>query len=210
MFVVSQTFFPICAQTIWHMETTNPTSCLKESYRTWGYMYMCCQALKDTLSLRQNWAHLCRGIHASCCSPACSGCSWPSPSLVGVLPSMGAHVQGERPAHARGASRGLGEGRRTGEKQALHDFRLFWGVVVLNEPNSYIILFIVSSLFSDFPHRIQCSPESYSKPARHFHSSWGDSHPELSIWDSSEPLSHFLVQTASQWRDDLPYWSWFF
>ena len=52
---------------------------------------------------------------------------------------------------ARGASRGLGEGRRTGEKQALHDFRLFWGVVVLNEPNSYIILFTVSPLFSDFP-----------------------------------------------------------
>ena len=68
---------------------------------------------------------------------------------------------------ACGASQGLGEERRVGEKQASYDFSLFWGVVVLNESNSYTILFTVSSLFSDFPHRIQCSPESYSRPARH-------------------------------------------
>ena len=28
---------------------------------------------------------MCRGIHASCCSPVCPGCSWPSSSLVGIL-----------------------------------------------------------------------------------------------------------------------------
>ena len=72
---------------------------------------------------------------------------------------------------ARGASQGLGEERRTGEKQASYDFSLFRGVVVLNESNSYIILLTVSSLFSDFPHRIQCSPECYSTPARHIQSS---------------------------------------
>ena len=42
---------------------------------------------------------MCRGIHASCRSPVCSGCSWPSPSLVGMLPSLGASVWGKRPAH---------------------------------------------------------------------------------------------------------------
>ena len=108
---------------------------------------------------------------------------------------------------ARGASRGLGEGRRTGEKQASYDFSLFWGVVVLNESNSYIVLFTISSLFSDFPHRIQHSPESYSRPARHIQSNWGISYPKLSVWNKSEPL-HFLVQAPSQWRDDFPYKGW--
>ena len=28
---------------------------------------------------------MCRGIHASCCSPVCPGCSWPSSSPVGIL-----------------------------------------------------------------------------------------------------------------------------
>ena len=28
---------------------------------------------------------MCRGIHASCYSPVCPGCSWPSSSLVGIL-----------------------------------------------------------------------------------------------------------------------------
>ena len=183
---------------------TNPTSCLKESHRTWGYMCMCCQALKDTLSLRQNWAHLCRGIHASCCSPACSGCSWPSPSLVGMLPSMGAHVQGERPAHRHVVLHG-DLGREGGLEKSKHRMisGCFWGVVVLNEPNSYIILFIVSSLFSDFPHRIWCSPESYSRPARHTQSSWGISYPKLSVWSKSEQVQHFLVQAPSQWRDEF-------
>ena len=146
----------------------NPTSCLKESHRTWGCMYMCCQEHKDTLSLRQNWAQLCRGIHASWRSPVSSGCSWPSPSLVGMLPHMRAHCSGWKDCtQACGASQGLGEERRTGEKQVSCDFSLIWGALVLHESNSYIILFTVSSLFSDFPHRIQCSPESYSRPARH-------------------------------------------
>ena len=115
---------------------------------------------------------------------------------------------------ARGTSQGLGEERRTGHKQASYDFSWFWRAVVLNESNSYIILFTVSSLFSKFPHRIQGSPECYSTPARHIQSSWGVSYPELSVWNKSdvwnslEQLQHFLVQATSQWRDDFPYKGW--
>ena len=109
---------------------------------------------------------------------------------------------------ARGASWGLGEETGVGEKQASYDFSLFWGVVVLKESNSYIILFTVSSLFPDFSHRVQCSPESNSRPARHIQSSWGVSYPEMSVWNKSEQLQHFLVQAASQWRDDFPYKGW--
>ena len=71
------------------------------------------------LSLRQNWAHLCRRVHASCLSPVCSGCSWPSPSLVGMLLNLGVNVQGERTAHRRvelhrdlGRKGGLGKSKR--------------------------------------------------------------------------------------------------
>ena len=65
-----------------------------------GAMYMCCQALKDAEFLA--WGrikHIYVQNPSSCCSPACSGCSWPSPSLVGMLPNVRACVQGERTAH---------------------------------------------------------------------------------------------------------------
>ena len=79
-------FFLICTQTTWCMNITNTTSCLKESHRNRYYVYVLQGTQKHwTLSLRQNWAHLCRGFHASCRSPICSGYSWPSPSLVGML-----------------------------------------------------------------------------------------------------------------------------
>ena len=199
------------------MNMTKPTSCLKESHRTWGYMYMCCQEHKDTLSLRQNWAHLCRGTQASCCSPACSGCSWPSPSPVGMPPNVGASVHGERPAHRCVVlHRALGKKGGLGKSKHLRISVCFGRgeVVVLNKSNPYTIL-----LTSDFPHRIQCSPESYSRPSRHIQSSWGVSYPELSVWNKSEQqhftscycnnkLQHFLVQATSQWKDDFPYKGW--
>ena len=187
---------------------TNPTSCLKESHRTWGYMYMCCQEHKDTLSLRQNWAQLCKGIHASWHSPVSSGCSWPSPCCRDA-PTHGYTCSGWKDCtQARGASQGLGEERGTEEMQASYDFSWFWGAVVLNESNSYIILFTVSSLFSDFSPTGKCSPECYSRRVRHIQSSWGVSYPELSVWNKLEQLQHFLVQATSQWRDDFPYKGW--
>ena len=105
---------------MWSMNMTNPTSCLKESHRNRYYVYVLPGTQRHwTLSLRQNWAHLCREIQASCRSPACSGCSWPSPSLVGMLPNVGARVQGERTAHRcvelhrdLGRKGGLGKSKR--------------------------------------------------------------------------------------------------
>ena len=81
---------------------------------------MCCQALKDAEFLA--WGRI-KHIHvenpSSCHSPACSGCSWPSPSLVGMLPNVGARVQGERTAHRcvelhrdLGRKGGLGKSKR--------------------------------------------------------------------------------------------------
>ena len=37
---------------------------------------------------------------------------------------MGVSVQGEMATHRRGASQGLGEERRTGEKEAFYNFNL--------------------------------------------------------------------------------------
>ena len=65
-----------------------------------GAMYMCCQALKDAEFLA--WGrikHIYVQNPSSCRSPVCSGGSWPSPSLVGMLPNVRACVQGERTAH---------------------------------------------------------------------------------------------------------------
>ena len=78
-----------------------------------------------TLSLRQNWAHSCRGFHASCSSPVCSGCSWPSPSLVGMLANMGARVQGERPAH-RHAELHRDVGRKGGSEESISIMISVW------------------------------------------------------------------------------------
>ena len=189
---------------------TNPTSCLKESHRNRYYECVLPGTQRCwTLSLRQKSAHLCRGFHASCRSLVCSVCSWPSPSLVGRLPNVGASVQGEGTAHRCWcAHRDLGGKEDWGKASVLwFQFGFYFGV--LNESNSYTILFTASSLFSDFFHRIWCGPESYSRPARHIQRSWGGSHPELSLWNKLEQLQHFLVQAVCQWRDDFPYWSGF-
>ena len=88
-------------QTTWSVNMTTPTSCSGESH---GYRVVCICAAGHSKTLNsqlETEAHLCRGIRASCRSPVCSGCSWPSPSLVGMLANMGASVQGERPAHRR-------------------------------------------------------------------------------------------------------------
>ena len=81
------------------------------------------------LTLRQNWGHLCRGFHASCRSPACSGCSWSSPSLVGMLPNMGVRVQGERtaPRHVV-LHRDLGKKGGLGKSKSLRISVCFLGV----------------------------------------------------------------------------------
>ena len=97
---------------------------------------------------------------------------------------MGARVQGERPAHRHVVLHGdLGRegGLEKSKRLMISVCFVGGGRVVLNESNSYIILFTVSSLFSDFPHRIQHSPESYSRPARHIQSNWGISYPKLSV-----------------------------
>ena len=101
------------------------------------------------LSLRQNQVHLCWGIHASCRSPVCSGCSWPSPSLVGMLPSMGVSVQGERTAH-RCVLLHRDLGKKGGLEKSKHLRISVWlvNIWVQNQHNFYIILFTISALFS--------------------------------------------------------------
>ena len=90
----------ICTQTTWSVNMTPYFLFGRSHTETSYYVYVLPGTQRHwNLSLRQNWAHLCRGIHASCLSPVCSGCSWLSPSLIGMLSNMGASVQGERPAH---------------------------------------------------------------------------------------------------------------
>ena len=92
---------------------------------------------------------------------------------------MGARVQGERTAHRRvELHRDLGRKRGLEKSKCLRiSIFCFW---ILN--NSYTILFIASSLFSDFfSHRIRCGPESYSIPVRRIQPSGAVSHPELSV-----------------------------
>ena len=167
------------------MSMTNPTSCLKESHRN-QVLCICTARHTETLN-SQLEAELGTFVQGNPCFMLLSCLPWVFLAFIF-------------------------SGRYSKREASILWFQLGFSFLFFFffYSNPYTTLFIAPSLFSDFPHRIQCSPESYSKPARHFHSSWGDSHPELSIWDSSEPLSHFLVQTASQWRDDLPYWSWFF
>ena len=83
----------ICTQTTWSMNMT-PYFLFGRSHTGTSYhVYVLPGTQRHwNLSLRQNWAHLCRRIHASCLSPVCSGCSWPSPSLVRMLSSMGANI----------------------------------------------------------------------------------------------------------------------
>ena len=93
-----QVFF--CTQTMWSMNMTPYFLFGRSHTGTSYYVYVLPGTQRHwNLSLRQNWAHLCRGIHASFLSPVCSGCSWLSPSLAEMLSNMGASVQGERPAH---------------------------------------------------------------------------------------------------------------
>ena len=182
--------FPMCAQTTWSMNMTAPTSCCGESHR-FGVVCICAARHSKTLNsqLEAELGTFVQGIPRL----------MPLSSLLWVFLAFtfsgreaskhGCTCSGWKACtQARGASWGLGEETGVGEKQASYDFSLFWGVVVLKESNSYIILFTVSSLFPDFSHRVQCSPESNSRPARHIHSSWGVSHHELSVWDKLEQL----------------------
>ena len=90
----------ICTQITWSVNMTPYFLFGRSHTGTSYYVYVLPGTQRHwNLSLRQNWAHLCRGIHASCLSPVCSGCSWLSPSLIGMLSNMGARVQGEKPAH---------------------------------------------------------------------------------------------------------------
>ena len=83
----------ICTQTTWSMNMT-PYFLFGRSHTGTSYhVYVLPGTQRHwNLSLRQNWAYLCRRIHVSCLSPVCSGCSWPSPSLVRMLSSMGANI----------------------------------------------------------------------------------------------------------------------
>ena len=104
---------------LWTWQTLLPV-CRSDTGTSY-YVYVLPGAQRHwTLSLRQNWAHLSRGFCASCRSPVCSGCSWPSPSLVGSLPSLGASVWGERTAHRHGVlHRDLGRKGGLGKSKCL-------------------------------------------------------------------------------------------
>ena len=179
----------ICTQTTWSMNMT-PYFLFGRSHTGTSYHV---DVLPGTqrhwnLSLRQNWAHLCRRVHASCLSPVCSGGSWPSPSLVGMLLNLGGNVQGERTAHrCVELHRDLGRKGGPGKASVLW-FQFGFYFRDLNESKSHTILFTASSRVSNFFHRIWCGPESYSRPARHIQSSWGVSRHELSVWDKLEQL----------------------
>ena len=209
--------FSICEQTMWLIYMSNPTSCFGGESQ--GTHVLCICALRQLKTLTsQLEAESNTFVRGNPCLMPLSSLLW----LFLAFTFSGRDALKHRCecsgwkdfTQACGDSTGLGEERRIGEKQASYDFSLFRGVVVLNESNSYIILFTVSPLFSDFPHRIQGSPECYSTPARHIQSSWGVSYPELSVWNKSdvwnslEQLQHFLVQATSQWRDDFPYKEW--
>lgn len=159
------------------------------------YAYMLPGTQKHwTLSLKGKTEHICvKGIHASCCSPICSGCSWPPPSLAGMLPNMDASVQGERTVHRHVVfHKGLEE-RRIGESKHLMISVCFlggWSEMSL-VPTLFCSLFHLC--FFWFSHRIWVWPESYSRSTRHIHSDWRGSHHELSVWNKLRQLQHFLV-----------------
>ena len=79
-------------------------------------------------------------FHASCRSPVCSGCSWPSSSPVGMLQNMGASVQGERRAHSHVVlHRDLG--RKWGLEKSKHLMISIWVVNIWVSPR------LISALF---------------------------------------------------------------
>lgn len=85
---------------------------------------MCRHSEPPNSQLGQNQTHLCRGICATCRSPACCGDSWPSSSLVGMVPNMGEDVKDERIAHRHVVFHMDLRRERKGEKQADCDFNL--------------------------------------------------------------------------------------
>ena len=121
----SDYFSHLCTDDV-TLNMTNPTSYLKESHRN-QVLCICAARHTETLNsqLEAELSTFEQGIPCLMRSPVCSGCSWPSPSLVGMLPNVGVSVQGERTAHrCVVCTQGLGEERRTGEKQASYDFSL--------------------------------------------------------------------------------------
>ena len=166
---------------------TPPTSCWG-SHAGIGYYVFGLPGTQRhwTLILRQNWAHSCRGFHASCRSPVCSGCSWPSPSLVGMLANMGVSVQGERPAHRHVViHRDLG--RKGGSEESISiiiSVWVFFGSQISLMPTLFCSLLQLGFLI--FFHRIWCGPESYPRPAIHNQSNRAICHSELSVWSKVE------------------------
>ena len=197
------------AQTTWSVNMTASTSCWGESHRYW---VVCICAARHSRTLNsQLEAELSTFAQGNPCLMPLSSLLWVF--LAFTFSGRDASKHGwecsgwKACTQARGASQGLGEERRTGEKQtSMISIFCLW---ILN--NSYTILFIAPSLFSDFffPHRIWCGPESYSRPVRCIQPCGAVSHPELSVWNKLEHLLPLLVQATSQWTDDLRYSSGF-
>ena len=170
------------AQTTWSMNMTAPTSCCGESHR---YRVVCICAAGHSKTLNsQLKAQLSTFVQGNPCLMLLSSLLWVFLAFAFSGREASKHgcecSGGKACTQARGASQGLGEERRTGEKQASYDLIFFFCLWILN--NCYTILFTASSLFSDcFPHSIWCGPESYSRPARYIQPSGAVSHPELSV-----------------------------
>ena len=142
----------MCAQTTWSLNTTTPTSCLGESHRFQVVCICAARHLKDIE--RSAWGRIQRIFFQG------NPCLMPLSSLLWVflaftLPGRDASNHGcdysgqKEYTQACGASQGLGEERKVGEKQAsIFWFHFFFCLWVLNK--SYTILFTASSLFSDF------------------------------------------------------------
>ena len=156
--------FPMCAQTMWSMNMTTLTSCCGES-RRYRVVVICAARHSKTLN-SQLEAELSTFVQGNPCLMPLSSLLWVflAVAFSGREASKhGCECSGWKACtQARGASKGLGEERRTREKQASYDFTFFclW---ILN--NSYTILFTASSLFSDcFPHSIWCGPRKTLNP----------------------------------------------
>ena len=146
----------VCGESVSHLCTDhvvykhdNSHFLLGESHRYW---VLCIWAARHSKTLNSQLeaerTHSCRGFHASCRSPVCSGCSWPSPSLVGRLANMGVSVQGERPAH-RHAELHRDVGRKGGSEESVSiiiSVWVFFGSQISLIPTLFCLLLQLSFL----------------------------------------------------------------
>ena len=116
----------MCAQTTWSMNMTTPTSCCGESHR---YRVVCICAARHSKTLNsQLEAELSTFVQGNPCLMPLSSLLWVFLAFTFSgrdASKHGCECSGWKDCtQARGASQGLGEERRIGEKQASYDFSM--------------------------------------------------------------------------------------